>query len=225
MEIMLSEMDLIYRHLKNTIENLDSVLYCSGKNDVYEEAKAIADLFEPNELISLKALDEPYKKDRYPDRASEAYVRNLILFIKAKQSFENGKIQIAIDLLLNYYFQQGQIAQSVAEEEGFKTEAIKHLKCAADKRYKPDRLIKAEACSLLRKHKPQNGWENRTKAANAISEDLKSFFKNNCSGSYLDIKNLDKILEKWLSGKSADVSETFKETASQEWKNRYDKNK
>jgi hypothetical protein len=93
MEITPSEIDLIYLYLKNTIENLDAALDFSGKNEVYEEAKAIADLFEPNELISLKSLDEPYKKDRYPDRASEAYVRNLILFIKTKQSFENGKIQ------------------------------------------------------------------------------------------------------------------------------------
>lgn len=225
MAITLNQVDLIYRYLKGTIENADAALDCSGKNEAYEEAKAVADLFEPNELVLLKSLDEPYKKDRYPDRASEAYARNLILFIKAKQSFEDGYIQIAIDLLLNYYFQQGQIVQSITEEESFKAEAKKQLKIAADLRYKQDRLIKTKACDLLREHEPKDGWKNKPAAAKAIFHDLKLFFEKNCSGSYLDINNLDRILEKWINGKSADVSAAFKETASQEWINKYGKDK
>jgi hypothetical protein len=35
----------------------------------------------------------------------------------------------------------------------------------------------AKACDILPEHKPKNGWENRTKAAKAIFEDLKSFLK------------------------------------------------
>lgn len=213
----MSEMDKIHRYLQKIFNEFEAWHNQPKSIEYYQVAKSLAVSYPTKDLLSPEALEEPYSKNRSRDRASEAYISNLIIFIKAKQSFEKNNLQKSIDLLFTYHLQLGRIQQNITEEDGFKEKESRRSKAGTDKLYGPDRAIREEVCKLLQKHKPEEGWKDRTAAAKSVFPDLERFFKANCSGSNLKLENLDSYINKWMKNSKYEPYDAFKETASLEW--------
>ncbi len=213
----MSEIKEIQNYLKKTLEILEDKILEALPPAYQQLAEISADIFDTEDVLELISLHGPYRKDALTERAHKAYLDNLILFFKAKKLFENGEFTNTIDTLLTYHLQLGQIDQNLTDEEGFKEKESRRSKAGTDKLYGPDRAIREEVCKLLQKHKPEEGWKDRTAAAKSVFPDLERFFKANCSGSNLKLENLDSYINKWMKNSKYEPYDAFKETASLEW--------
>lgn len=224
----MSEMDKLQKYLKKTLERLEAKLINSLPDEHYQKAILGADFLEIGDLIEQSTLNTPYVKGQHLDRAEKAYIDNVSVFIKAKRSFNNGEIQKTIELLFLYHFQIGQIQQNITEEDGFAEIASLRSKAGTDKRYVKHQLIRAEACQLLRGHRPEGGWPNRPSAAKKILPYLESFVNKidrDEGRIYFEPENIGNVLAGWMEDKKNEVSVTFEETASQKWLSQHVKNK
>lgn len=214
----MTEIEKIKKYLNNTIDRMEEHY---TKNNLptatYYESELGANIFDSDELKELVCLHEPYKKNKYLDRAKKAHTDNLSLFMHAKRSFENGEFQKTIDLLFCYHFQLGQITQNIDEEDSFKAEGAKRSKAGTDKQHATDRAVREEVCKLLQEHKPTKGWKDRTAAITKILPYVREFHNNNLSGSNINPEKLENKIKDWLKDSKFEPYDAFKETASEAW--------
>lgn len=219
----MSEMDKVKKYLKKIVEQFDLINQHPIWAEYHKLAESAETKFETDDLLYSESLATPYRGDRPQDRSAEAAINKLALLIKAKKTLENGEIQKTIEILFNYYILLGKLNQNFIEEEGFKAEASRRTTPGRNGRYSKNRKIKDEACKLLHKHKPQEGWENKKVAAKTILPILKLFFKKDNDRTNLTLNNLGDRLDEWLKDNENDVAKSFRETASQKWLTAYPK--